>query len=318
MADKSALGIVADIGGTHARFALAGLTPGGTLELTHCHTFPTADFPSLEEAVSAYRGKVAVPPRAAFAVAAPLSADEVKLTNSAWRFRQSELKQSLDLEQLVLINDFAAIGHALPYCSAQDFQSLNGAGAFALPQSGAISIVGPGTGLGVGLLLRQPGADSVVPSEGGHIGFAPPDPDAFRMLEALWQVHGRVSAERLLCGDGLIHFHEALGGKPAKAVALWQAAIKGEDPIATAAMERWLYILGMYAGDIALVHGAAGVVMAGGILPRLGPSLRADIFMAAFCDKGRFSQGMARLPVAMLCNGQPGLLGAAAVLKAEG
>ena len=318
MADGHILGIVADIGGTHARFALAAVSPSASLVLSDCHTFATADFPSLEAAVAAYRGKVDAPARAAFALAAPLVADEVKLTNNAWRFRQSELQQSLDLDQLVLINDFAAIGHALPYCSDKDFQSLNGTGGFTLPREGAISIVGPGTGLGVGLLLRQPDRDIVAPSEGGHIGFAPPDPEASKLLETLWKAHGRVSAERLLCGDGLVLFYEALGGKSGGAVALWQAAIKGEDPLATAAMERWLYILGMYAGDIALVHFSAAVVLAGGILPRLGPKLRGDILMAAFCDKGRFAPTMARLPVAMLCNSQPGLLGAAAVLKAQG
>ena len=308
-AGDAVLGVVADIGGTHARFATAILS-GERLELRDLDVLHTGDFPSLETAFAAYAtDHHPSPRRAAFAIAAPLGQDDVKLTNNDWRFRQSLLKDSLGIEAAYFVNDFAAIAHAVPHCPESDFRSLTQT-AFVLPRQGSISIVGPGTGLGVGLLIRQGERDMVVPSEGGHIGFAPPDAAGIEMLRALLEQQPRISAERILCGDGLVHVYDMIAtGKGTAApepIALWDAAINGNDPLANAARDRWLYLLGMFAGDIALAHGGQAVVLAGGILPRLGARLTAEVFLSGFCNKGRFAAAMAKLPVALLCAAQPG------------
>jgi glucokinase len=245
--------------------------------------------------------------------------DEFKLTNSSWHFRQSILKDVLHLDGAWLVNDFAAIAHAIPHCTPDDFQSL-GEVAFVLPDQGAVSVVGPGTGLGVGLLVRRRDEDVVVPAEGGHAGFAPPDSDGLAMLQGLLKQMPRVSAERVLCGDGLALIYRAENPEMVNApdpIALWEAAIAGKDDLATRALDRWLMLLGMFAGDVALVQGASAVVMAGGILPRLGAGRIAGAFMAGFCNKGRFAAAMKALPVAILGAGQPGLMGAAALLKSR-
>jgi glucokinase len=317
MTPDRVLGLVADIGGTHARFAIARSDDAGRLSLDDLKILHTGGFPSLDAAVAAYCAGLKSPPRrAAFAVAGPLAADEVKLTNSAWHFRQSTLKDVLGFDAVCLINDFAAIAHALPHCPSTGLRSLTGAG-FALPQKGVVSIVGPGTGLGVGLLLRRSGEDIVLPSEGGHIGFAPPDEAGIALLHDQLARQPRLSAERVLCGDGLALVYEAMGAKAgADPVALWETAMAGGEAQTSQALDRWLYLLGMFSGDIALAHGAAGLVMAGGILPRLGDRLDSGAFLRGLRNKGRFSAAMAALPVALLTVPQPGLLGAGAVLKA--
>ena len=320
MTDKAVLGVVADIGGTHARFAIAQMAEDGRLALGNPKVLLTKDYPSLQQAFAAYAAGLAAPPRrAAFAVAGPVGQDEFKLTNSNWHFRQSTLKDALQLDGAWLVNDFAAIAHAIPHCPASDFEALSDA-AFVLPGQGAISVVGPGTGLGVGLLVRRQDEDVVVPTEGGHAGFAPPDNDALVMLQSLSKQMPRVSAERVLCGDGLALVYEALSpqaGGVRDPIALWDMAITGKDVPATKALDRWLALLGMFAGDVALTQGAGAVVMAGGILPRLGAERVATSFMAGFCNKGRFTAAMKALPVAILAAGQPGLMGAAALLKSH-
>ena len=319
MTDKAVLGVVADIGGTHARFAVAE-TANGQLTLASPKVLLTKDYASLQEAFAAYAAGLAAPPRrAAFAVAGPVGQDAFKLTNSSWHFRQSTLKDDLQLDGAWLVNDFAAIAHAIPHCPPADFQVLSEA-AFDLPRQGAISVVGPGTGLGVGLLVRRRDEDVVVPTEGGHAGFAPPDGDGLVLLQSLLNQMPRVSAERVLCGDGLTLIYKALSAQPDEArdpIALWDAAIAGQDALAAKALDRWLVLLGMFAGDVALVQGAGAVVMAGGILPRLGAGRVTPSFMAGFCSKGRFTAAMKALPVAILATGQPGLMGAAALLKSH-
>jgi glucokinase len=319
MTDKAVLGVVADIGGTHARFAVAETAEDGRLTLAAPKVLLTRDYPSLQAAFAAYAAGLPAPPRrAAFAVAGPVGQDAFKLTNSSWHFRRSTLKDDLQLEGAWLVNDFAAIAHAIPHCAPGDFQTLGEAG-FSLPELGAVSVVGPGTGLGVGLLVRRHGEDVVVPTEGGHAGFAPPDSDGLAMLQSLLKGMPRVSAERVLCGDGLVLVYKALTAQTdaRDSIALWDAVIAGKDDLAAKALDRWLYLLGMFAGDVALTQGAGAVVMAGGILPRLGAARVTTSFIAGFCNKGRFAAAMTALPVAILAAGQPGLMGAAALLKSH-
>ena len=318
--DAPLLGVAADIGGTNARFALAHRTASGSVALSERRVLHTGDFPTLEAAFETYVADLnARPVHAVLAVAGPIANDEVKLTNSAWTFRQSSLPARLKLETLRLINDFEAIAYALPQLGANDFQPLGGP-AFALPSAGRISLVGPGSGLGVGLLLRQEQRDLVLPSEGGHANFAPADEIDAHILRIVAKNYPHVSVERLVCGEGLVKIYEALALIEGRAVApqhsvqLWDAAIAGTDPHAVQARDRWLMMLGTFAGDIALVHRAQAVVLAGGILPRFGDKLDAGGLLTRYRAKGRFEAMMRDIPIALLQYPDPGLMGAASLL----
>jgi glucokinase len=181
-----------------------------------------------------------------------------------------------------------------------------------------ISIVGPGTGLGVAQLLRREGGVHVIETEGGHLDFAPLDEFDDQLLRHLRRHYGRVSVERLASGPGLANIHDMLcelqgrtsSGRDEK--ALWAAALAGADPLADAALERFCMILGAAAGDIALAQGASAVVIAGGIGQRLADRLPRSGFHSRFTAKGRYRDMLAAMPVKLITHPQPGLFGAAA------
>lgn len=210
--------LAADIGGTHARFAIATRAADGRILLGHEAKLKVADFASLETAVQSYRGRLgrAAPARAAIAVACPIEGDLLKLTNNPWAIRPATAAAQLGLDEALFINDFAAVAHAVSVCPPDMFEHLAGPDA-PLPAEGAVSVVGPGTGLGVALLLtgRHP---RVVATEGGHIDYAPLDSLEDRILHHLRERYRRVSVERLVSGPGLVNIHAALASIEGRAV----------------------------------------------------------------------------------------------------
>jgi glucokinase len=316
--------VAVDIGGTHVRFALAQVSEGRVRNLGNPFTLKTSEHGGLEAAWELFRGQSGRPlPRAAtIAFAGPVAGEVLKLTNSRWAIRPADLPQALGLDRLTLINDFGAVAHAVAQLGDGDYRHLCGPQG-RLPGEGVISVVGPGTGLGVAQLIRTGGACQVVETEGGHIGFAPLDAVEDRILATLRERHGRVSVERLVAGMGLANIHEALAvdeGKPSATrdeKALWTAALDGSDRLAAAALARYCLCLGSVAGDIALAHGAGGLVIAGGLGLRLAGILPASGFCERFVAKGRFETRMAGLPVKILVHPQPGLFGAAAAFALE-
>jgi glucokinase len=193
-----------------------------------------------------------------------------------------------------------------------------------VPAEGTVSVIGPGTGLGVAILLRREGRSIVLPTEGGHMDFAPLDSLEDRILAHLRQSFRRVSVERIVAGPGLGLIRQALAAiedraiRPLDDAGLWDAALAGADDLARAALDRWCLSLGSVVGDLALAHWSSAVVLAGGILPRLGGFLEGSGFHARFMAKGRFESHMARLPIRRIAHPEPGLLGAAAAGFAEG
>lgn len=319
-APESPIGIVADIGGTHARFAVAHVTDTGVIALNHRATLRTVDFPSFEAAFLRYADRLpAMPRQGVFAIASPITGDDIKLTNSPWVLRPSALADRIGLESVALINDFGAIARGISRLPAEALRALAGP-PLQLPRDGTVSIVGPGSGLGVALLCRQNGEDRVIPCEGGHVGFAPADQiDAF-ILRFISERYPRVSAERLISGPGLVQIYVALAeleGRaivPPHAIPLWRAALEEGDRHASAAVERWLMLLGTFAGDIALAHGATAVVLAGGILPRFAAGADMAPLLSRFVAKGRFEPMMRGIAVALVTHPDPGLFGAATLL----
>ena len=311
--------VAADIGGTHARFALAWIEGGRVAELAEPVTLKTADHASLKTAWETFAAALGRPlPRAAgIAIAAPMQGETLKLTNNPWVIRPAELPRALGLDRLKLVNDFGAVAHAVAQLSPADFCRLCGPDA-ALPDDGVTSIIGPGTGLGVAQLIRGDGRYEVIETEGGHIDFAPLDSIDDSILQRLRGRYRRVSVERLVSGKGLANIHEALAAIEGRAVRpgdereLWAAALGGSDSLAAAALDRFCLSLGAVAGDIALAQGASAVVIAGGLGLRLADHLPRSGFAERFVAKGRFERRMADIPVKLITHPQPGLHGAAA------
>ncbi|MBL8549023.1 MAG: glucokinase [Hyphomonadaceae bacterium] len=315
--------VVADIGGTHARFAIATLGHDRVLSLAHETLFKTGQFASLKTAWEAYAATIDLPRSAALAVACPVQGDALKFTNSPWIIRISTLRQQLGLDDVVVLNDFAAIGHAVANIDADQFKPLCGPDA-PLTREGVTSIIGPGTGLGIAQVFRRRAGYDVIGTEGGHISFAPFDRLEDQVLTHLRRHFPRVSAERILSGPGLANLYSALAAienRPAAISddkALWDAALKGTDSLAAAALERFCLCLGACAGDVALAHGAADLVIAGGLGLRIAERLAQSGFAQRFIAKGRFESSMASMPVKIITHPNPGLLGAAyAFLQAQ-
>lgn len=316
--------VAIDIGGTHARFALAEVEGGRVLRLGEPRTFATAGHDGLESAWEAFAAVAGRPlPRAAaLALAGPTVGDALALTNNDWVIRPARFPDRLGVERHRLVNDLGAVAHAVAHLGQEHYAPLCGPDR-PLPPEGVISIVGAGTGLGVAQLIRRGGGFQVVETEGGHIGFAPLDDVEDHILARLRPRFGRVSVERIVSGPGLANLYEALAATGGPGVpypddkALWSAALAGEDALAADALDRFCRSLGAVAGDIALAQGAHAVVIGGGIGLRLADRLPRSGFADRFVAKGRFERRMRDISVKIVTHAQPGLYGAAAAFAAE-
>jgi glucokinase len=312
--------VAADIGGTHARFALARTRAGARPLIGEMRKYRTREYAGLAEAWARFaRDSGGVLPRAAaLAVAAPIEGEVLTFLNSDWRIDRQGLADALGLDRLTLLNDFGAVAHAVSAMGAADLIPLCGPGD--LPARGVTSVIGPGTGLGVSILDRREGQAAVIETEAAHIGFCPLDPEEEELADALVERFGRASVERVVSGPGLAAIYRFLGGgdwDPAKAGALWDAAIDGADPLAAKALAILVRCFGAAAGDIALAHGAMGVAITGGLANRIADLLKGPAFAARFAAKGRYRERMLRTPVRLLTYPEPGLLGAAIAFRKE-
>lgn len=324
---RTELVLVADIGGTNARFALADIN-GDRVRL-HDELKLTADrFASLPQAARYYLSQIqdrAPIARAAIAVACPATGEEIRLTNRSWSFRRSELQAELGLDDLLIINDFGAAARAIP-ALRDDEKIIVHHGKHDQPRA-PISVLGPGTGMGVALITHFEQEDwHVIETEGGHVSYAPQGSEERMLHEWLFARHGRVSIERVLSGNGLARIHAALSGAPASKretpretllvpAEIVRRALAGDDLVARRALARFCAILGSFAGDCALIHGARTVAIAGGMAPRFASFLRASAFVERFLDKGRFAAWLEAVRVVLVTHPEPGLLGAALALK---
>jgi glucokinase len=315
--------VAVDVGGTHVRFALAHVEAGHVVALGEPCTLKTAEFSGLEAAWEAFRETMGHPlPRASsIAIAAPVDGEVLQLTNNAWIIDPATLAKELGLEQMRLINDFEAVAHAVAQLEPRWFTRLCGPERL-LPEEGVVSVIGPGTGLGVAQLLRRGGRYEVIATQGGHIDFAPLDPLEDAILLRLRERFRRVSVERVASGQGLTNIYQALAaieGRPLRHAddqTLWAAAMAQDDSLAVAALDHLSMILGATAGDIALAQGASAVVIGGGLGLRLAEHLPRSGFSDRFRAKGRFERMMDDIAVKIITHPQPGLYGAAAAFAA--
>lgn len=316
--------VTADIGGTNARFAIAEIDGGRVTGIDAPITLKTAEHASFQTAWEEF-GRLKgmdLPNELAIAFAGPVGGELLKLTNNPWVIRPALMKERLGVERFTIVNDFGAVAHAVGSLPDVHFRHLFGPDQ-PLPSEGIITIIGPGTGLGIAALLRKAGGYDVIESEGGHVDFAPLDALEDRILVHLRKNFRRVSVERVASGRGLWNVYDALGAIENRPLefhdesALWSAALAGGDSLANAALDRLCLTLGAVAGDMALAQGAAAVVIAGGVGARLADYLPASGFRDRFIAKGRFERRMNEMPVKLITHPQPGLIGAAAAFAQQ-
>ena len=307
---------VGDIGGTNARFALAEVADGKVLSLGEPVVLPASRHAGLASAWAAFGETLdgPLPRNAAFGLAGPITGGPVRFVNSPWVVDPASLGAALALDRFTLLNDFGAMAHAVAALGPGHFAHLCGPDA-PLPEKGAVSVIGPGTGLGVAVLLRLERDISVLETEGAHIHYAPLDDTERQVSESISARHGRCSIERVVSGPGLGEIVRSFTpGDTRNDAQVWDDAIAGREPDA---LDLWLASYGSAVGDLSLAHGSYGVALTGGLTNRIAPMLRASRFHARLCAKGRYRARMESIPVKRVTHPQPGLFGAAAAFARE-
>ena len=318
--------LVADIGGTNARF---GWVADAATGVQHVLKMPVAMYADPAEAIQAYLGELRgvlgaatpAPRKAAIAVATPIEGDWIGLTNARWGFSRSALTAEFKLDALLVINDFEAQALSLPRLGAAQLRAF---GALPVPR-GVLAVIGPGTGLGVGGVVQTAHGWIPVPGEGGHVTLAPGNDFESRLLDAARREYPHVSAERLLSGIGLPVLHSALASVlgqaagPLAAEVIVERAITGSDALCGQTIDLFCALLGSFAGNVALTLGArGGVYIGGGIVPRLGDRFFASEFRERFVAKGRFRGYLEAIPTALITDTLAALSGAALAIEQHG
>lgn len=309
--------LVGDIGGTHARFAIADANG----RLDHVRVLRCAQFADPEQAIRHYLALtgLALPSTAAFGIANPVSGDAVVMTNHHWRFSVAALRAAIGLQRLLLLNDFTALALALPLLQVHERHAVGGG---QIVTGAAIGVLGPGTGLGVSGLVAAAGHYVPLQGEGGHVTLAARNRREADVIDCLRQHDEHVSAERVLSGPGLIILHDALramAGQPAASLPSTEIsarAIASTCPYCMEALHLFCALLGTVAADLALTLGArGGVYLGGGILGQLGRFFTRSAFRQRFEDKGRFSAYLAQIPTFIIDAPYAALSGAAIALE---
>lgn len=318
--------LLADIGGTNARFALADCSTQAPLIEDSVGEFKVAEFPSLADAAKHYLEQTGAAAKngpiskGVFAVAGRIDGDEARITNHPWVISLSRTREALGFDGLKLVNDFAAQAMAVSLLKQTDVVSVGGVRWSPVPLSvpRTYAVIGPGTGLGVGGLLVRDGKRIPLEAEGGHVSFPPGTPEELKILDRLSKQFGRVSNERLICGPGLVNIHRALseiaGVDPGtlEPPDITARAAAG-DALCIRTLDVFCAVFGAIAGDLVLTLGAwDGVFLTGGLVPRVLDNLQHSGFRQRFEHKGRFSPTMAKIPTLAIMHPRPGLLGAAA------
>jgi glucokinase len=313
--------VASDIGGTHARFAIAELGQGERPALGPMRRYRVRDHEGLASAWRAFAREAgeALPGEASFGVAGPAGGDLVRFVNSSWVIDRRTLAAELGLDRFTLLNDYGAVAHAISVLEPGELEEIGGPPGRPA-QEGVVTVIGPGTGLGVAMLVRRSGRVEVIETESAHIGFAPLNADEQALAEDLAERYGRASVERVVSGPGLVDLYRHFGGGEwdvGDSGGLWDSAIRGEDMIAAQALDQFVKCFGSAAGDIALAHGASAIVITGGLANRIADGLRSPLFRGRFIAKGRYREHMEGVKVQLATIAEPGLLGAAVAFGRE-
>jgi glucokinase len=303
--------LVADIGGSKSRFALANSAGRPERMLV----IENDTVPDLESAIARYLEETGARPRTAtLAIAGPIEGEEIGLTNRPWRFRRGEMARRFGFSRLQVLNDFEAIAWALPRLLQADTRPL---GPVVAPAEGVKLVLGPGTGLGVAALLPAAGRWHVVASEGGHASFGPQAADEVEIFTRVRQTCGMVSAEKILSGAGLVRLARALHpDRQAPEPETIVANALARDPLALQATTLFVRLLGRFAGGLALTFKAlGGVYITGGVATGLGSLLDDPQFRAAFEGHPPYEHLLKSIPTLLVTCAEPGLIGCATLAK---
>jgi glucokinase len=310
--------LIGDIGGTNARFAIL------VDSYAEPKSFPiiaTADFETIDQAIqTAVLDKTSLQPKSAIlAVAGPIDSDEIDLTNCPWVVKPKQMIAGLGFEDVVVVNDFEAQALALAFMEEEYRTSIGGG---RIEDHASRVVLGPGTGLGVAGLVNARHTWIPVPGEGGHVDMGPRTERDYAIFPHIETIEGRVSAEQLLCGRGLVHIYNAIcradgvDGGAVTPADITSAGLDKSDPAAVETLSLFATYLGRVAGDFALVFMArGGVYLAGGISQRIIPALKQPEFRAAFEDKAPHSALLRSIPTFVVTHPLAALSGLAAYAR---
>ena len=309
--------LLADIGATHARFALQ-TAPGvfRSVRVLRCDDFEGI-VPLLQFYLSDHDG--AALHHAALAVANPINGDQVRMTNRDWEFSTDSVRRELGLQTLLIVNDFTALAMAIPGLKPHDLMKVGGGSAAG---NAVVGVLGPGTGLGVSGVIPTVDGFVTLGSEGGHMNFAPADEREFAILQFAWKEWTHVSNERLISGPGMEIIYRALGQRNGMRVAarsspdIITGALDDMDPLCVEVLECFCGMLGGAAANLAVTLGSfGGIFIGGGIVPRMGEWFAQSPFRARFEAKGRFSSYLAEIPTFVITTPNPAFHGVATILS---
>ncbi len=318
--------LAGDVGGTKTVLAL--VEPGAdVLTVVRQGTLHSTEFPTFEAAVARFLDdgpKVSID-GACFGVAGPVVGGHVKTTNLPWDMDEARLAAAIPAGRVRLLNDLVAMGEGMLALLPASFQTIQ----TGEPRGGTMALIAAGTGLGEAVLFWDGKRHIVVSSEGGHVDFAPRTDLEADLLRFLQNEFGHVSYERVVSGPGLFNVYRFLRSRDGASEPAWirdrlangdpsavisEAGLLGEHALCVQALDMFVSIYGAEAGNLALKSLAvSGVVIGGGIGPKIRKKLCSRIFREAFCDKGRFSGLMASIPVRLALEPNAPLLGAARV-----
>ena len=312
--------IVADVGGTNVCFGLVTGRKKATADYEICQLWSqaTEEFDSFENCLDAYIATLNCqrPTNACIAIAGPITADHVQMTNLNWGFSIPGLRRQFGIDRLEVLNDFGALAYSTLHVRTSDLCVIHAGTPIA---DAPRAVIGPGTGLGVAALVSTAGGWRPVTGEGGHMAFAPPKGKTAKILELVHRDMDHVYVETLLSGPGMARLHQARAIVEGKAVSplspeeITAHAVAGTDSACRETLDLFCHLLGRTAGDITLIYGArGGVYLGGGILPRIEDILQESTFMDGFQSKGLMSDYLANVPVYLMTGNHPALLGAAA------
>jgi glucokinase len=315
--------IVADIGGTNARFALVMGKSQGNFLIDHIHVLKAQEYPSCSAALRTYLEKIdgIKPQSACLAIAGPVVGDTVRMTNLSWEFSCAAMAKEFGFHHFVAMNDFAAVSAA---CSQLTDDHLITIKKGVEERNATKAVFGPGTGLGVAGLVNHYGQWVPVPCEGGHVNIAPATPFEADVIKAAMAALGHVSAELFISGQGFVNLYKAIcavRGEQPKDLSpadITEGALANTDESLSTTLETFCSLIGSFAGNLALTYGAkGGIYMAGGILPRFSDYLLSSTFTERFSNKGVMSHYLDSIPAKLIVHPETAFVGAAAWLEQQ-
>ncbi len=317
---SNAPNLIADIGGTHARFALVDNTEGVPFE---AKALNCSDYATLVDAVESYLSDVSSPRpnRAGFSIATAVEKDQLMMTNHIWNFSIRQTRKSLRLKSLKVFNDYAALALALPYLTTADYSQICGDQA---PNGQVMAVLGPGTGLGVSAVTQFGNHWAPLQGEGGHVSYGPLNERETAVIEIIRRKIDHVSAECLLSGSGLTTIYRSIAelddrkAEPLMPEEITAMAINKTSAIAEEGLSIFCAVLGSVAGNLALTIGArGGVFIGGGIVPKLGEYFPQSLFRQRFDQHGRLTGYLQNIPTYVIQSKYPALRGAAIALAQD-